>query len=236
MAVEIVKAFESFPTHVRRTIFLAGPTPRSTEVPTWRPQAIALLESLNFQGHVFVPETDDPSKWKNGFEEQEAWEDEGLHRADIVVFWVPRDFTPDKNGKPKMPAGTTNIEFGEHMKGGRLVLGCPSHAAQVGAMKKKAERYAIPVFDDLGATLACACRLIGDGAERVGGECSVPQNAWEFYPFREWVRNQQQTELLHARVVWRYPLGNHPIVHLGVACTLRNRETGAASDHYLTFG
>lgn len=38
------------------SIFLAGPTPRSEHTPSWRPDALSVLKSLNFGGTVFVPE------------------------------------------------------------------------------------------------------------------------------------------------------------------------------------
>ena len=38
------------------SIFLAGPSPRSSGVPSWRPQALDLLRALGFSGTVLVPE------------------------------------------------------------------------------------------------------------------------------------------------------------------------------------
>ena len=39
-----------------KSIFLAGPTPRSLDVETWRKEAIRILEELGFDGIVYVPE------------------------------------------------------------------------------------------------------------------------------------------------------------------------------------
>lgn len=40
-----------------KSIFLADPTPRSADVPSWRPEAVRLLdEEFRFDGTVFVPE------------------------------------------------------------------------------------------------------------------------------------------------------------------------------------
>src|SRR6266511_3357557 len=38
------------------SLFLAGPTPRSADVPSWRPEALNLLRGLGFAGTVLVPE------------------------------------------------------------------------------------------------------------------------------------------------------------------------------------
>lgn len=87
-----------------KTIFLAGPTPRSKEVESWRPEAVAILEQLGFKGVVIIPERRD---WEAKFEyfDQTDWESETLTGCNVIVFWVPRDLTD-------MPAFTTNVEFG----------------------------------------------------------------------------------------------------------------------------
>ena len=41
------------------SLFLAGPTPRSSEVLSWRPQALEVLRGLGFPGTVLVPERRD---------------------------------------------------------------------------------------------------------------------------------------------------------------------------------
>lgn len=86
------------------TIFLAGPTPRSEEVKSWRPEALNILKKINFSGQVLVPEQSD-KKWKNDYLDQVEWEFSGLSIANAIVFWIPRKL-------PEMPAFTTNVEFG----------------------------------------------------------------------------------------------------------------------------
>ena len=88
-----------------KCIFLAGPTPRTKSVKSWRPQAIDLFEMMGFDGTLLIPEM--RGGFTDNFEygDQIDWEHEGLEKADIIMFWVPRDF-------PNMPAFTTNIEFG----------------------------------------------------------------------------------------------------------------------------
>lgn len=103
-------------------IFLAGPTPRRSDVPSWRPKAIELLEEFGFDGTVLVPE------WKTAmsrvnFDDQVDWEKAGLSLAKVIVFWVPRNME-------NMPALTTNVEFGYWVAKSpkRIVYGRPSDA------------------------------------------------------------------------------------------------------------
>jgi hypothetical protein len=113
---------------VPNSIFLAGPTPRDAETPSWRPEALKILANLGFDGTVFVPE------WKNknpeierNYLDQVEWEWEALHKSDTIVFWVPREIE-------KMPAFTTNVEFGFYLgENDALVLyGRPEWAAKKG--------------------------------------------------------------------------------------------------------
>ena len=86
------------------SIFLAGPTPRSTSVASWRPEAISTLKDLGFDGVVLIPERRD---WTEGFDydTQIAWEHTAMDAASVVCFWIPRDLRD-------MPGFTTNVEFG----------------------------------------------------------------------------------------------------------------------------
>jgi hypothetical protein len=102
------------------SIFLAGPTPRSKSVPSWRPQALEVLKAFNYTGFVWVPEH------KGGCDDvdyigQVEWEKWGLESATKIVFWVPRDLKD-------MPAFTTNVEFGRYIDSGRVVYGRPDTA------------------------------------------------------------------------------------------------------------
>ncbi len=40
----------------KKSIFLAGPTPRNKEVKSWRGEALEILQRLGFDGVVYVPE------------------------------------------------------------------------------------------------------------------------------------------------------------------------------------
>ena len=126
---------ESVDLIVPNSIFLAGPTPRHTttkggtggrvRIPTnntWRPRAIRKLTRMGFDGHIFVPETEDWD-WYGEYDTQIQWEQYALGCAACVVFWVPRQLDV-------MPAFTTNVEFGFIMvlKPDRMVFGAPHSA------------------------------------------------------------------------------------------------------------
>ena len=105
-----------------KSIFLAGPTPRSNDVVSWRGDAIKILEDLKFDGVVYVPENKD-GKHRKLLDVTPLidWELKRLERASKIVFWVPRELKD-------MPAFTTNVEFGYHMKTGKVIYGRPDEA------------------------------------------------------------------------------------------------------------
>lgn len=107
-----------------KTIFLAGPTPRNKEVPSWRPDFINELYELNFNGNVCIPE-DKNGIFKGSYIDQVEWEHICMASADVIVFWVPRNLET-------MPAFTTNVEFGRYVRpynvGGKAIYGRPDDA------------------------------------------------------------------------------------------------------------
>lgn len=102
------------------SLFLAGPTPRSPDVPSWRPTALSLLKDLGFAGTVLVPERSD---WTSKFSylNQVEWEHEGLENCTVIVFWVPRDVAT-------LAGFTTNVEFGRYVGRRPSVYGRPEGA------------------------------------------------------------------------------------------------------------
>jgi len=112
-------------TENKPSLFLAGPTPRSSNVPSWRKDAIKILEELNFDGDVLIPEKKDWSV-KFQYEDQINWEKYGLENSKTIVFWVPRYF-------PDMKGLTTNVEFGIYItkSPNKVLYGRPDDAEQV---------------------------------------------------------------------------------------------------------
>ena len=103
-----------------KSIFLAGPTPRSIDVKTWRNEAIKILHELGFRGTVYVPEKELDDR-KFDYINQVWWEREALHNATTIVFWIPRNVEV-------MPGFTTNVEFGYWLakNSDKVIYGRPS--------------------------------------------------------------------------------------------------------------
>lgn len=107
----------------KKSIFLAGPTPREKEVESWRVDACKFLEENGFDGLVYVPEY---STWKpkGDYVDQAQWERDALFNATVIVFWIPRHL-------PDMPAFTTNVEFGYWLHTGKVLYGRPDDAEKI---------------------------------------------------------------------------------------------------------
>jgi hypothetical protein len=107
---------------VGNSIFLCGPTPRSKDVKSWRPEALAILEKLGFNGTVYVPEWDYDAP-KISYMEQVEWEYAHLENCTTIVVWVPRKL-------PEMMGMTTNVEFGSYVRSNRMLYGRPDDAVK----------------------------------------------------------------------------------------------------------
>jgi len=146
LGMNVVYALQELP----KVIFLAGPTPRSQDVPSWRPRALAILNQHRFAGTVLVPEQPDWASHDN-YDGQIEWEWAGLDRASAIVFWVPRDLVD-------MPAFTTNVEFGLSVASGKAILGFPAGSPKTKYLEALARRYNTPVFHDLEELLMAAMK------------------------------------------------------------------------------
>ncbi|WP_026424085.1 nucleoside 2-deoxyribosyltransferase domain-containing protein [Actinokineospora inagensis] len=204
MTVFVVHAGEDPPAEWSASVFLAGPTPRSPDVPSWRPAALAEIEA-RWSGPgvlvVFVPEPA-TGVWPD-YAHQRTWELRWGDRADVVLFWIPRSAV--------MPALTTNDEFGRWKDSGRAVLGTPPDAPSVRYQRAYAGDVGIPLADTLSGTIGLALDALGEGASRRGGERFVPLRVWRTPGFRRWLSSQGENRLDDARQVWVFPVTG-PIV------------------------
>lgn len=114
--MRVLRPGDSLAEMDRDSIFLAGPTPRSDTVASWRPSAISHLKQCHFTGDVLAPEP-----FVGSFDEQVAWEYQGLENCRLICFWLPRDLI-------SLPGFTTNIEFGRYVDSGRCLYGRPNGA------------------------------------------------------------------------------------------------------------
>lgn len=107
----------------KKSIFLAGPTPRGENTESWRTEACNIIEQLGFDGVVYVPEY---STWKPkaDYVDQAQWERDALSNSSVIAFWIPRTL-------PDMPAFTTNVEFGYWLHTGKVLYGRPDDAKKI---------------------------------------------------------------------------------------------------------
>lgn len=199
--MHVVYARQPFPDAFSSAIFLAGPTPRSSEVPSWRPHALELLRERGFDGAVFVPE-DATGEARFDYTDQIEWESEGLSLADVIVFWIPRDLDT-------LPGFTTNVEWGIWMRSGKCVLGAPADAPKLRFLQHHASALGIPQASSLAETLDHALARLTDGAPRSGGERGVPLEIWRQPGFQRWLRAQQDAghRLDGAQLEWQFRSG-----------------------------
>jgi Nucleoside 2-deoxyribosyltransferase like len=204
--MKVVYANQTPPQSWSSAIFLAGPTPRAdTTLPSWRPEALKLLQETGFSGVVFVPESEDGS-WQHSYDDQIEWEEMGLNFADVILFWIPRDLE-------QMPAFTTNDEWGAWKKQDpmKLVLGTPKHAPKVRYQRYYAEKQNVPTHDSLEATCVAALAKLGDTSNtlRTDGERSIPLHVWRTSSFQNWYRNlvEAGNRLESAKVEWVFRVG-----------------------------
>lgn len=126
-------------------VMLCGPTPRDDKTESWRKQAIKYFEKYNFEGTIFIPERKD---WSVKFEylDQVKWELQALNNVKNIMFWIPRDLKT-------MPAYTTNVEFGYHIRtaGINLYYGRPDDAPKNRYLDFLYEKYrgSRKIYNDL---------------------------------------------------------------------------------------
>lgn len=183
--MKIVYSGENAPMAYRKSIFLAGPTPRNKKTMSWRPDALKILKELKYDGIVFFPEFRNdkmPKGWT--YKKQCDWEHKCLNMADVILFWVPRKLRT-------MPAFTTNVEFGLYANSGRIVFGAPPRAQKIDYLKFSADKFHIPYYSTLEETLKKTLEILGGGALRKDGEKDAPLNLWQSNSFQKWYRAQK---------------------------------------------
>jgi 8-oxo-dGTP pyrophosphatase MutT (NUDIX family) len=196
----VVYTGESPPDIYSKSLFLCGPSLRpgqEDEIVSWRKEALEYLESKDYDGTIFCPETRSGKFDKDfSYDNQIEWEHKHLNMADVIAFWVPRDVSVDKNGKLKLPAFTTNVEFGAWASSGKIVFGCPEdlekHKNKY--LKYYADFYKVPGGDTLEETLDAALEMLDEGAEREGGERFIPLFIWKTPSFQSWYLSQKRAD------------------------------------------
>jgi 8-oxo-dGTP pyrophosphatase MutT (NUDIX family) len=220
--MEIIYTGEELPKTITKSIMLCGPSARpgqEDEFAHWRNDAIQILNDKGYTGTIFSPENRN-GKFGEGFDydNQVDWEDLCLNIADCIVFWVPRDIGLDSKGNLKLPAFTTNVEFGAWCDSGKVVFGAPSTADKVKYLQRYAETYKTGNYESLTETLQAAMDKVGEGAERSDGERYVPLMIWNTPSFQSWYKAQTGADnvLEKAEVLYSFRPGYKDFVFLWI--------------------
>lgn len=187
--MSLVYTHEDAPDVIKKSIFLAGPTPRDYEKKkSWRKEAVEILESLGYDGVVYLPEyRDGKAIAEEDFDlsKQVEWEHKHLKSCDAIIFWIPREMRPDF----EFAALTTNIEFGLFFNSYKLFVGSPKEAKKNEYLKEiSKDRYAW--HDDLRSLMEDVVAYLGDGIERRDTERLVPKHIFESAQFQNWYQPQ----------------------------------------------
>jgi len=218
----VIYACEAFPKKVKRTLYLEGPKPMKFKK-SWRRQALAFLETAEFEGHVFVPEPrpyntvdycqdfstkqnqEDSSESKsekilyNNINPDELlqWESMCLSACDIILFWFDR--------YDKSLCIELNDDFGYYKDTGRvLVVGISKRSVRVNYQKKWVLAHDIPLFNDLKICIHKCMSLFSMmqetfaiyniDLERCGALARIPAYIYSWKPFQQWVLNSVVTQ------------------------------------------
>lgn len=199
--MQIIYSQQDPPKSWKHAVFLAGPTPRDSETPSWRPEALKLLEELGYDGVVFVPEFD--GSWRGSYIDQTEWEQKCMNMADTILFWVPRDLRV-------LPGFSTNIEFGRFIGTGKIVFGRPEGAPKTQYLDWLAGTEKTPVYNTLKETIVASVDGWGTHPKRTDGERYVPANVFETDMFQSWYQKQIEdgvgNRLDEAKVLWSFRL------------------------------
>lgn len=150
--MELIYAPEIIQEQRQKSIFLAGPTPRSNEVKSWRPAAVKVLSDWKFDGTIFIPEPHN-GEYKHQYNDQVNWELNGLTRADCILFWIPRSLD-------QLPGFTTNVEFGYWIHTKMVVFGYPPEAPKMKYLDHLAKLHHITPHHDLESTIQSALNFL----------------------------------------------------------------------------
>ena len=138
--MRIIYILEKTDTENNVSIYLAGPTYREFGhyQKSWRRDTLKILREKNFDGIVYIPEPRNSiqsPEWT--YSRQIDWELDAMKEATVVLFWIPRDLE-------NLPAFTTNTEFGEWMKSGKIVVGAPPDSPKNEYIRERCSRLNIP--------------------------------------------------------------------------------------------
>ena len=182
--MKIIYSQQPIPSRLSKSIFLAGTTLRSHNTGvSWRKEALEILESIGYDGVVFLPEFEDAThNTSDSFDyvEQVDWEDRCLAAADKIIFWIERDL------KKQVYGLTSNVEYGKWMNSGKVYLGFPSDADKMAYLHQHAKKNNVKSYSVLRNMLIDVIDSIGDGSVRLGTDALIPLDVWNHEGFKNW--------------------------------------------------
>jgi hypothetical protein len=197
--MNLIFADQPLPFTLTKSLFLAGPSPRTQEDHDWRIEALIELQRLNFTGTVFIPipstqfkayrdlpacllslfePLTGPSTSTWHYDNQISWECDTRHMSDLIVFWVPRT--------TQMPGFTTNVEFGEDLHTNKMLYGRPETALKCRYLDNRYQETGSTPYTDLAQLLSAALFCLGSGAKRTQGEAWINLQIWNNDLFQTW--------------------------------------------------
>jgi len=219
--MKIITTKDKIPESWSKSIFLAGPSSRDSieDITDWRKETCNILNRKGYDGVVFIPEP-----FKGDYKDQIEWEQTCLNMADCILFWVPRN--------EKLPGFTTNVEFGEWMKSGKVILGYPKDAYKMRYLDYKAKKYKVPIENTLEETINSVLNYIGDGSYRKDGERFIPIQVWKSNQFKSWYSDLKAggNRLESAYLEWVFKVGKNKelllsyILHADIYITKEKRQ------------
>lgn len=214
MTFNIVFSDQEIPQKIIKSVFLAGPSPRTQDVFDWRHEALSSFEKNGFNGTIFIPVPkerfygkEDSPDWT--YDNQVEWECHARAVSDIILFWVPREIDRSKKDLG-MPAFTTNIEFGEDLHSGKIMYGRPDKAEKCRYLDKRILEIKEVVYNDLNQFIVNVISQLGHGSVREGGEVYVPLFVWESEQFQSWYSQLKENgnKLVQAKLLHHMKFSN----------------------------
>jgi hypothetical protein len=122
-----------------RVVFLAGSIEQGA-AEAWQARLTAALDPEHLV--VLNPRRDEwDASWRQSidepkFRDQVMWELDGLERADVIAMWFA----------PETKSPITLLELGLHVRGGKLVVGCPEGFWRRGNLEVVCARFDVPLL------------------------------------------------------------------------------------------
>lgn len=183
----VVYSREDMPKDETKSMFLAGPVPRKEYELSWKNEALEILDSMGYNGVVYIPENRNPEQKEGNFDLQAQldWEYTCMCACDAIVFWIPREMRSDF----EMIGLTTNVEFGRFLNSNKLFCGCPDEAPRMEYLKL-ISRDKYKWHNTLEDTLKSVVQYLGRGMYREDEEIKIPLHIYKSKQFQNWYKQQ----------------------------------------------